>query len=547
MVTPALAATGSMTAGDCPMRLPGHDMVETLYCLVVFGVLTAQCLVAVWAALSPRHRLVRATVAWAAIAALMPVRAWWPALVLAINAVLVVAIISLARWRRAPPAGAARPQRPWRFALSDLLILTLLLGTFLALARYCHIIPGWKDALIAALLVMPLAGLTAGACLAVVGPAQGRWAAITAALIPVAAAAAYWANIGRSLGILGLAHQQFAGPRPQPPLGEQLLALAFVAVSSSVAAWVAFRLWQVPPRARWKRAGLLLLLTVAAAAGVLVGFRHADVLWQTSLIGIGRHVPIVVTLSLLLAALAIIVGAATWIADRQLSNPHAPRRRAVRALVAATALIALLPAGWIYWQMLGQEPYPLPQMVGTNNYSRLADISRQLADMRLGQGQALVDEAATLLAAPNYVPPWALEAEVEQGPRSLRGSDAMMFHQHVTLAIYEAAERADFDRAADYALAAVRYNTMLCRGGTTGLAKFAEHCSEGQRWLDANRGKLSPAKSQEVAEVRERSLAERDPPELLAQRDQIFADRFGGWSRRLRGTLELVVGTAAGR
>jgi hypothetical protein len=522
-------------------------MVETLYCLVVFGVLTVQCLVAVWAALSPRHRLVRASVVWAAIAALMPVRAWWPALALAINAVLVVAIISMARWRQAPPAGAARPQRPWRFVLSDLLILTLLLGTFLALARYCHVFTGWKDALIVTLLVLPLAGVTAGACLAVVGPAPGRWAAISAASIPVAAAAAYWANIGERLAILGLAHQQFAGPRPQPPLGEQLLALAFLAVSSSVAAWVAFRLWQVPPRARWKRAGLLLLLTVAAAAGVLVGFRHADVLLQTSLIGIGRHVPIVVTLSLLLAALAIIVGSATWIADRQLSNPHAPRRRAVRALVAGPALIALLPAGWIYWQMLGQTPYPPPRLVGINNYLRLAEISRQLGNMRLGQGQALVDEAVPLLAAPNYVPPWALEAEAVQGPRGLSGAEAEMFHQHLTFAMYEAAERAEFDRAADYALAAVRYNTMLCRGGTSGLAEFANHFSEGQRWLDANHGRLSPAKLREVADALQRSLAERDSPELLAHRDQIFADRFGGWSRRLRGTLELVVGTAAGR
>jgi hypothetical protein len=302
----------------------------------------------------------------------------------------------------------------------------------------------------------------------------------------------------------------------------------------------------VPPRARWKRAGLLLLLTVAAAAGVLVGFRHADVLLQTSLIGMGRHVPIVVTLGFLLAALAIIVGSATWIAERVLSNPHAPRRLA-RALFAGAALVALLPAGWIYWQMLGQEPYPPPRLVGTNNYLRLAEISRQLGDMRLGQGQALVDEAVPLLAAPNYVPPWALDAEAERGPRSLLWYDVKGLHDHLTLATYEAAERAEFDRAADYALAAVRYNTMLSRGGTTGMAKIAELCSEGERWLDANRGKLSPAKSQEVAEVLQRSLAERDSPELLAQRDQIFADRFGGWSRRLRGTLELVVGTAAGR
>src|SRR5262245_298687 len=97
----------STALGPCQMRRGAagmpivntlfSDLGEALYCLVIFGVLTAECLLVVWAATSSGHRLLRALVVWAAIVALIPIRAYAPALVLAINGVLVAAIIILAR------------------------------------------------------------------------------------------------------------------------------------------------------------------------------------------------------------------------------------------------------------------------------------------------------------------------------------------------------------------------------------------------------------------------------------------------------------------
>ncbi|HZN36319.1 MAG TPA: hypothetical protein VFB80_20965, partial [Pirellulaceae bacterium] len=129
------------------------------------------------------------------------------------------------------------------------------------------------------------------------------------------------------------------------------------------------------------------------------------------------------------------------------------------------------------------------------------------------------------------------DAEAQRAPNMLLGGEVRMFHQHLSFAMYEAAERLEFDRAADYALAKVRYNTMLSRGGTTGHARMGDHFQEGHRWLEDNRARLSPAKSREVAEILERSTAELDSAELLEQRDVIFADRSGGWSGRLRQIL----------
>jgi hypothetical protein len=171
------------------------------YCLVIFAASAAQCLVAVWAATSTRPWPLRALVACAAIVALIPIRAWWPALVFAMTAALTAAIVAaIRRWHRPPAPPGELGARRFQFRLAHLLILILFVAMVLGLFRHFQV-PRWQVALMLPLLGLPLAPVIALAYHSVAGPARWKMAAALVLAIPLSAGLLVWFDVGQAVPI----------------------------------------------------------------------------------------------------------------------------------------------------------------------------------------------------------------------------------------------------------------------------------------------------------------------------------------------------------
>ncbi|MEX2176064.1 MAG: hypothetical protein WD872_17010, partial [Pirellulaceae bacterium] len=100
-----------------------------LAALALLGTTVAQSLVALWAAISDRHWFVRALAVWGAVALLLPIRAYEPALLFAISSASIVAILSARRyWQARRREARLKPlgiptKTAVRFGLGDLFLL----------------------------------------------------------------------------------------------------------------------------------------------------------------------------------------------------------------------------------------------------------------------------------------------------------------------------------------------------------------------------------------------------------------------------------------
>src|SRR5687767_13366500 len=105
-----------------------------LILLALVGGAALESALAIWAAASRQHWFGRAVVILAAVAVLLPIRAWQPALVFALSSPLTIAILLAARRFSArdsihPDVQAAnQPRSAFRFRLSTLFLLLLLFG-----------------------------------------------------------------------------------------------------------------------------------------------------------------------------------------------------------------------------------------------------------------------------------------------------------------------------------------------------------------------------------------------------------------------------------
>jgi hypothetical protein len=507
------------------------------YCLVIFAASAAQCLVAVWAATSTRPWPLRALVACAAIVALIPIRAWWPALVFAMTAALTAAIVAaIRRWHRPPAPPGELGARRFQFRLAHLLILILFVAMVLGLFRHFQV-PRWQVALMLPLLGLPLAPVIALAYHSVAGPARWKMAAALVLAIPLSAGLLVWFDVGQAVPIrrwippgnnsLGALH-----------LPANLAIIGGLVASSGLGIWIGCKLGE-RPQPIGKRLVWLVALALSITVAAIFGFRFIDELRLTGFSGIRPHALPLAVMAAPLGALAAIVAVATWIARLVWHHPDPRVRRAVRAAILCAGAAALVPAGWLYWQLLWQPQYPPPRFVGAvNNYDRIAAICRELTNPPPGKAKVLVDEALTLLAAPSYVPAHALAAETRNAPEMVRGHDIMSTYLQLSSEMQSAARGGDWDRAADYALAAIRLDAMFHRGGTTGHADSTEQFARpGSDWLRRYPSKISATKAREVIQAIDRSLAERDDLPLLQARDRIQVERRMGWSGRLRSAL----------
>src|SRR4051812_3320852 len=92
-------------------------------CVIFAATAAIEALIAIWAATSRRHWFWRALAVWAAIMALVPVRAYGPAAVFAISSPLTAALVSLQQ----------RRSESWaRFTIRDLSLFMVIVGLSLA-------------------------------------------------------------------------------------------------------------------------------------------------------------------------------------------------------------------------------------------------------------------------------------------------------------------------------------------------------------------------------------------------------------------------------
>jgi hypothetical protein len=156
--------------------------------LLIAGVAAAASLVAIWAAISPWHWFWRALVLWTIVGAMAPIRAYEPALVLAIGLPLIVCVLTGGRLIR---GGSWRNAESVRFRLHDLFLVMVIVGISLALlihvaeqsyraSFYAIVVPAFVLAAMATASLWLATGpwrVLAIACLALIVPlsASSMW------------------------------------------------------------------------------------------------------------------------------------------------------------------------------------------------------------------------------------------------------------------------------------------------------------------------------------------------------------------------------------
>ena len=213
----------------------------------------------------------------------------------------------------------------------------------------------------------------------------------------------------------------------------------------------------------------------------------------------------------------------------------------------ATAAVVAVPLAGVYYEMVRPLPFPPPPLSSQNNYNRIEAICIELGSAINSRGRplkeaelrALVDEAVTLLEAPNFLPTVILEEEaLSVYPRRVNARDLYTFPSHLDTAARTAGHPGNYDRAADYSFAGLRYGELFHRGGTAGHASFASGLQgRSLQWLAEHRDHVSPAKAREVVQAIEQTFSQRDDFATLIARDLIAWERKSGWMGRLKYRL----------
>jgi hypothetical protein len=475
--------------------------------LAIFGTAILQVAAAVWVAGSRRHWFVRALVLWGAIALLVPIRAYEPALLFAISSPLTVAIVlawraAVNRWRplakseASEPAAAEQPpaattRGPFSFRLVDLFLLMAIAGLWLAVVvasvRNVRVLE-WSGP-IRYVAAFTIAGIAAYGV--VFGERRRFWSY-------AAAAGATWAAvylIGNSGDWLGLANVTAALTLlPQ-------IANAFA--MTSVVAMVAI-CWFVTLLARFARSGSRLLGRLLARGSLLM---------------------------LAIATLPI------W--------------------------------GILYWHMLGFMPLPPAIADEPNHYSRILDIASEvttnkqdeqsLADLRAADPNSetadrleqLYGELLPLLNGPNHVvlPPATRDRTGTAGFSPTIHSVQMVrsLSRSLNAEAEVAAAAEELDAAVDYDLGNVRLGAMFSRGGSTVdyLAGVAVE-GMGTAHLTKLRSRMSNEQARRIIDAIDRALAEQDSPDRVLQRDLAYWERWEGWAARLEHVIGSFVGLPLG-
>jgi hypothetical protein len=474
--------------------------------LAIFGTAILQVAAAVWAAGSRRHWFVRALALWGAIALLVPIRAYEPALLFAISSPLTVAIVlawraAMNRRRPAAKSGASEPaaaeqppaattRGPFSFRLVDLFLLMAITG--LAVATVATIVRQVEIFDASGLRQYVAAVVTLGIAMYAVVFGKG-WRILTyiAATIPV----------GTTLYLIGSAESWLGN--------DELFAFEEL----------------------WKFAG-----------------------------SFERWAVVIATLGTPFVVLTLV--AVLWRFARD--DRRSIWRVMSRVVLTTVCFAVIVPLIILYVPMLWLTPFPPAIVDSPNHFARILKIAeevtfRKVTDQSLeefraanpgsdtaDQIQQRLDECIPLLDAPNHVvlPPIARGQEGSIG--SILDSAALVrqLGLHLFTEMDQAAAASDFDCAARYAIATVRLGSMAERGGETIYTVLGMNLTEaGKEKLAALRNRLSPEQSREVIDVLQKASIESDSWAVVLERDTACWERRLGWPRR----LATIIATLAGR
>jgi hypothetical protein len=480
--------------------------------LAIFGTAIMQVAAAVWVAGSRRHWFLRALVLWGAIALLVPIRAYEPALLFAICSPLTVAIVlawqaAANRWRplaRSEPGEsptaeptaivsptAATSRSRFHFRLLDLFLLMAIVGLWLAVVvasvRNVRVLE-WSGP-IRYLAAFTIAGIAAYGV--VFGERRRFWSYAAAAGATWAAVYLLW-NSSDWLGMANVAEVLTLLPK-----------ITNTFAMTSVVAMVAVS-WFVIMLGRFARSG-----------------------------------------------------------SRPLGRPLA------RGSLLLLAITTLPFWGILYWHMLGFIPLPPAIADEPNHYARILRIAEEvtmnkqdehsLADLRAADPNSetadrleqLYRELLPLLNGPNHVvlPPATRDRSGTAGfsrtIHSVQMVRSLSRSLNAEAGVAAAAEKLDV--AVGYDLGNVRLGAMFSRGGSTvdylvGVAVEGI----GTAHLTKLRSRLSNEQARRIIDAIDRALAEHDSPDRVLQRDLAYWERWEGWTARLEHVIASFVGLPLG-
>ena len=453
------------------------------------------CLVAIWAGLSRWHWFVRAAAVWAAIAALLPIRAHVPArMFLFVLPAIALVILAIRRWL-IPPTELGPPSEHvrtgWmRYGLRDLFLAVLLTGAIVATVmaawgpRGQYLWSWWLLASGGCLTLMAVLSTVAALV------PRRRWVWLLTLGFGVAGTAALHTGIVPDWLIL------WDLPRSWLTGVEQLLALALCFAEFSG----------------------LIVLTLALGRSAN---GKTPVPQQSRQQFVARGLLIVETVVLLLP-LAIFYG-------HMLHRPrlpdlsYPPENNYPQLVATARTLTSLNGAELTVADLLSQVSS--------------AAIAKQVAELHT----ALL----ALVAQPGYVPlDPATDAPGDYIATSL--PHIQTFRSVARMWQKEADAAAKAKRSNDasrYGLACMQFGNTLSRGGSvvhalTGVS--VEHIGVGI--LGRIRGELTPAQTHAVLADLEQIEQSREPAEATLAREEVWNDESLGWVSRVPYATAKLVG-----
>ena len=497
-------------------------------------------LLALWAATSRLPWLLRVLVVWTPIALLATVRAYEPAIVLLLSAALTIGL-SLVLARFSSPREPAANSRTvwWRFRLADLLVFMLFLGTWLGLTasqmnvpvRYQLVLP-----LYVALFAMPLSILTVCSHRAVIGPWRVAASIATLTVIWISALLLRARNAPLYLDGGPSSLHTWSGQETFWIVVEGImpLILAVCLALPIISVRLARKLNQ-----RNHRRVVILAIAVAFVISLPIIALMWDEFWRVSWETMRLRIVEIAIHSIQLVALAGFIALVTWLCSLGWGQAVGWKPRLARGALLALASAAGLAAAWIYWHMVRYTPFPKFEPRLVNHYHQIVAIARRVSeDVRWsnqlsGATRSGLDEAVKLLRESNYAPRYFSEPEfwgAEPGDWPT-GNVVRSVTDHLAQLADESVVAGAHDRAADYAMAIVRFDAMVDHGGSSG------HADEGYRLLTVLRTRISAAKARELIELLDKTLDERFPAETVAAWQQAQFESRQGWREKLRTVL----------
>jgi len=248
--------------------------------LSLVGLPAAQGLISLWAATSRRHWFLRALAVWAGIVVLIPIRAYEPAVVLAIESLVIVRLVRTAGYLRQLRDNKLRSMR-LQFGLRDLLLFMLLVGltvvTFQAINRG-YTLNEWVAFAITGSLTGAVDCIAAGLA---IGPRRWLMRLLLATVIVTAAPLieATARDSSRAQGLWEALGALYNSPFNLPSM--LTIALAFVEFAGFVLVGVSLVYFRWAGRSRWLQVARRVMLALAAVECVWLAWLYYQMFFLT--------------------------------------------------------------------------------------------------------------------------------------------------------------------------------------------------------------------------------------------------------------------------